>query len=187
MSVWLTILSPSCCIYLSVCSIHAQRLTGHNHHALHALKCSTMPPKLDSTHARMHTCTCTQWSTSVCVNSQNKCWTLVDFASLSLSVCPACMSLVCISVCLPVTFSVYLLFTFNLSSDFEQQTLQYRVLSANPVGCDAYFYLNVLTGRVSPARPLYNSGFDNCVVGFSLQNYVRCVCVFVCVCICFSI
>ena len=100
MSVWLTILSPSCCIYLSVCSIHAQRLTGHNHHALHALKCSTMPPKLDSTHARMHTCTCTQWSTSVCVNSQNKCWTLVDFASLSLSVGPACMSLVCIPVCL---------------------------------------------------------------------------------------
>ena len=101
------------------------------------------------------------------------------------SVQPVC--LVCISVCLPVTFSVYLLFTFNLSSDFEQQTLQYRVLSANPVGCDAYFYLNVLTGRVSPARPLYNSGFDNCVVGFSLQNYVRCVCVFVCVCVCFSI
>ena len=89
------ILSRSCCIYLSVCSIHAQKLTGHNHYA--CMHSSAAPCHLNLT---LHMHTCTHRSTRVCMISKNKCWTLVDFAFVSLSVGPACLSLVCVSVCL---------------------------------------------------------------------------------------
>ena len=99
MSAWLASFSPA--PVASLCVFHTcTKVNRTQPLCLHALKCSTMPPKLDSTHARMHTCTCTHRSTRVCMISKNKCWTLVDFAFVSLSVGPACLSLVCVSVCL---------------------------------------------------------------------------------------
>ncbi|PVD37419.1 hypothetical protein C0Q70_00009 [Pomacea canaliculata] len=61
-------------------------------------------------------------------------------------------------------------FTAQAADADLRQTLRYSIVSANPPGCDVYFYLNEYTGSVMPARSLLNSGFDICRLTFSAMD-----------------